>query len=102
MDTIEFSVNAYNHVFLGESLFKCPRLPFPDRSCPQQVEAMTTRNTCCLLLVVIATAAIICAFAPSPAAADPYLCPWRTVAHPVTRTPSSRGSAAGRWSSSIR
>jgi len=36
--------------------------------------------TACSLLV-LAAAAVACAVVVSPAAAGPYLCPWRTVAH---------------------
>lgn len=74
-------------------LFKCP-LVCPDlghstaakehcekekkkhhhRSNPETQLAMRTRS---LLLV----AAVVCATIVSPAAAEPYLCPWRTVAH---------------------
>lgn len=43
-----------------------------------------TMNTCSGLLIVAVAAAVVCcaALAPSSATADPYLCPWRTVAHP--------------------
>jgi hypothetical protein len=43
---------------------------------------MTTMNTCSSSLLLAVAAAVVCTFAPSLATADPYLCPWRTVAHP--------------------
>ncbi|KAG0520193.1 hypothetical protein BDA96_08G052500 [Sorghum bicolor] len=42
----------------------------------------TTMNTCSRLLVVAVVVVAAAFLAPSPATAGPYLCPWRTVAHP--------------------
>jgi hypothetical protein len=69
-------------VSLAVALFNCPPASFPDQRHNHNllVEATVTMNS--LLLLAVAAAAAVCAFVPTPATADPFLCPWRTVAHP--------------------